>query len=221
MTPWHFRHDLKGVVFDFDGTLTCPGALNFPAIKQELGCPLKEPILEYIQRRPEKERATLLSTLDQHEMRAAALARPNRGAEKCLRTLKHHEVRFGILTRNSLQSVRKSLQIFQRINAEDFAAIVTREDSLPKPHPDGVWAAARAMGMPPERLMVVGDYRFDIIAGKKAGAKTALLTNGKASPMEAGDPSPDYVCRSFDDVLEILSGPSLPQSTATPSDLVL
>jgi phosphoglycolate phosphatase-like HAD superfamily hydrolase len=51
---------------------------------------------------------------------------------------------------------------------------------------------------------VVGDYRFDIIAGKKAGAKTALLTNGKASPMEAGDPCPDYVCGSFDDVLEIL-----------------
>lgn len=201
---WHFRRDLKGVVFDFDGTLTRPGTLDFPAIKQELGCPREEPILEFIQRHPEEARAALLSMLDEHEMRAAALARPNRGAEKCLRTLKRHGVRFGILTRNSLQSVSTSLRVFRRINAEDFAAIVTREDSLPKPHPDGVWTAARAMGTPPEWLLVVGDYRFDIIAGKKAGAKTALLTNGKASPMEAGDPCPDYVCGSFDDVLEIL-----------------
>ena len=33
--PRSFR--LRAVVFDFDGTLTRPGALDFPAIKREVG----------------------------------------------------------------------------------------------------------------------------------------------------------------------------------------
>ena len=40
---------IKGVLFDFDGTLTRPGALDFPAIKQELGCPADQAILEYLE----------------------------------------------------------------------------------------------------------------------------------------------------------------------------
>ncbi|MDZ7695966.1 MAG: HAD family hydrolase [Deltaproteobacteria bacterium] len=207
--PWRFRHDLKGVLFDFDGTLTRPGTLDFPAIKRALGCPPERPILEYIGQHPPGQRASLVAVLDKHEMQAAACARPNGGAESCLRTLKEGGVLVGILTRNSLQSVRKSFQAFQTTTPLDFATIVTREDAAPKPHPEGVWIAARAMHIPPERLVVIGDYRFDIIAGKRAGAKTILLTNGKDSTMADGDPAPDHVCASFEEVLEVLSAEPL------------
>jgi hypothetical protein len=43
---------IKGVLFDFDGTLTMPGALDFPAIKREMGCPPDFPILEYLETVP-------------------------------------------------------------------------------------------------------------------------------------------------------------------------
>jgi len=43
---------IKAVLFDFDGTLTKPGALDFNRIKSELGCPLDRPVLEFIQNLP-------------------------------------------------------------------------------------------------------------------------------------------------------------------------
>jgi len=46
-----------GVLFDPDRTLTCPRALDFPAIKHELGCPLDEPILEHVENELASRRA--------------------------------------------------------------------------------------------------------------------------------------------------------------------
>ena len=40
---------IKGILFDLDGTLTCPGALDFPSIKREMNCPGDTPILEYLE----------------------------------------------------------------------------------------------------------------------------------------------------------------------------
>ena len=39
---------LRAVLFDFDGTLTHPGALDFAAIKREVGCPPDQFVLEWI-----------------------------------------------------------------------------------------------------------------------------------------------------------------------------
>ena len=39
---------LEAVLFDFDGTLTEPGTLDFAAIRREIGCPPGQPILEFI-----------------------------------------------------------------------------------------------------------------------------------------------------------------------------
>ncbi|MFZ1983203.1 MAG: hypothetical protein WAU91_02250, partial [Desulfatitalea sp.] len=39
---------IRAILFDFDGTLTVPGALDFPAIKKDLGCPLDQALLEFI-----------------------------------------------------------------------------------------------------------------------------------------------------------------------------
>ena len=47
-------HKIKGVLFDFDGTLTQPGGLNFLAIKREIGCPEGTPILDYMIKRLEE-----------------------------------------------------------------------------------------------------------------------------------------------------------------------
>ena len=40
---------IRAVLFDFDGTLTLPGALDFSRIKRALNCPPDIPILEYIE----------------------------------------------------------------------------------------------------------------------------------------------------------------------------
>ncbi len=196
---------IKGVLFDFDGTLTLPGALDFPAIKKALGCPLDQLILEFIESQPPDQQAGLMEILEEREAAAAQASLPNRGAEKCVCTLRNRQVPVGILTRNRLTSVKKALEKFKVVTINDFDTIVTREFSLPKPHPAGVIKAADLMGLSPEELLMVGDFRFDVIAGKRAGASTVLLTNGDKSVMAPDDPQPDHTISHLEDLPALLS----------------
>jgi len=198
------QNRIKGILFDFDGTLTYPGALDFPAIKLEMGLPEDKPILEYLETQPPARQASLLKILESKEEQAAEQSTPNIGAEKCLSILKHKGIPFGIHTRNSLNSVCLAVEKFNNITLKDFSAVITRENSLPKPHPDGVHQAAKQMGISTSELMVVGDFRFDIMAGKAAGTLTVLLTNSPKSVMAPGDPTPDYTANYLEEILEII-----------------
>jgi phosphoglycolate phosphatase-like HAD superfamily hydrolase len=193
----HISLGIKGILFDFDGTLTRPGLLDFPAIKKALGCPADQPILEFIETRPMEMRPRLMSMLDVWEIEAARRSIPNFGAERCLRILKRGGLLLGILTRNSLQSVQQALIAFDGIGINDFRTVITREVSRPKPHPEGVYQAADQMGVQTSEILMVGDFRFDILAGKAAGAGTVLLTNRLVSRLAPTDPQPDYVIRSL------------------------
>jgi len=197
---------IKGVLFDFDGTLTLPEALDFPAIKKALGCPLDQLILEFIESQPPDQQTGLMEILEEREAEAAQASLPNRGAEKCLSALRKRQIPIGILTRNRLKSVKTALEKFEKVTIDDFDTIVTREVSLPKPHPDGVIKAAGQMGLSPGELLVVGDFRFDVIAGMMAGASAVLLTNGGASVMAPDDPQPDYTISHLEDLPDLLSG---------------
>ena len=201
-----FEMNIKGVLFDFDGTLTFPDALDFPAIKRELGCPVDKPILEYIETQPPEHQAKLTKILEKKEEIAAEKSFPNKGSEKCLSVLKDKGIALGILTRNSLISVEKAMQKFKCIKIDDFAAIITREFSPPKPHPDGVLEAARQMGLMPDELLMVGDFRFDVIAGKRAGAPSVLLNNNGTTIMKPGDPEPGYTISHLEELFDIIGG---------------
>ena len=178
--PRPFR--LRAVLFDFDGTLTRPGALDFPAVKREVGCPPDGLVLEWIEALPAgAQRDTALAALERFELAAAAGSEPNAGAERVIRRLRAQGLKIGVLTRNGLPAVRRALARFRDLDAGDLDVIVTRDDGIPpKPAPDGVLHAAAAMGVPPEETLVVGDYVLDMKAGRAAGALTAYLTNGGA-----------------------------------------
>ena len=198
------QNNIKGVLFDFDGTLTYPGTLDFPAIKREMNCPEDKPILEYLETQPPARRARLMKMLEFKEEEAAERSFSNIGAEKCLSVLKQKGLLLGIITRNSLKSVSRALKKFDGISLEDFSAVITRENSLPKPHPEGVYEAARRMGLLTSELMVVGDFRFDVMAGNRAGALTVLLTNKGKSSMAPEDQEPDYIVDCLEDILKII-----------------
>jgi HAD superfamily hydrolase (TIGR01509 family) len=195
---------IKGILFDFDGTLTLPGSLDFPAIKRELGCPYGEPILEFLETVGPTRRKHLMKALEEKEEIAAKGSRPNRGAEECIVALLRRGILLGILTRNSLVSVKRALEQFSEVRIGHFRTVVTRDFALPKPHPDGVYRAAQEMGISPSELLVAGDFRFDVLAGKAAGAKTVLLTNGEGSSMAHNDPEPDYIIDELAELLHIV-----------------
>jgi hydrogenase expression/formation protein HypE len=197
------KNRIMGILFDFDGTLTYPGALDFPAIKREMNCPEEMPILEYLETQNPARRSALLNILESREEQAAEESYPNTGAEKCLAILKQKRLLLGIITRNNLKSICLALKRFDHITIDDFAAVITRDDSLPKPHPDGVHQAARRMGIPTSALLVVGDFRFDVLAGRAAGAVTVLLTNRGTSAMAPGDPEPDFLVNCLEEIFEL------------------
>jgi HAD superfamily hydrolase (TIGR01509 family) len=183
MDDWN----IQAVLFDFDGTLTRPGALDFPAIKKALGCPLDQPILEYVQAiATPYARKEALEQLDRFEILAARRSKPNDGAVEIVRWLKDQGLPVGIITRNSRASVLTALAHFAPLGVDDFDVLVTRDDPpAPKPSGQGVHWAARHLRTRPEAILMVGDYLFDCEAGRSAGARTALLDPHNDPRLEA------------------------------------
>lgn len=195
---------IKAVLFDFDGTLTTPGGLDFQAIRDTIQCPRDTPVLEFIdalQEPAKREQATRV--LQEFEAAAAASSMPNHGAQDIVRFLRARGIPVGILTRNSRCSVLRALHNFDTLTREDFAVILTRDDSAaPKPDPEGVLFAATRMKTQPQALLVVDDYLFDIQAGHRAGAQTALLQTGHHS--FTLDVQPNYTLATLPDLKPII-----------------
>jgi HAD superfamily hydrolase (TIGR01549 family) len=195
---------IKAVLFDFDGTLTRPGALDFVTFKETLGCPPDLPVLEYIHSLTERRsRAAAMARLDAFEMDAAKVSMPNEGAIELIRWLKDHEVATGIITRNSAASVKRSLENFSNLMTSDFDMVITRDtDVAPKPSGEGLLLAARKLGTKPEEMLMVGDYLFDTEAGRAAGALTALL-DPHHDPVLTDAPC-DFRIRCLDELVAIV-----------------
>lgn len=170
-------YQIKAVLFDFDGTLTLPGALDFPAIKESIGCPLNMAILEYIDTIADtSEKNRLNRILDQAEEAAAQHSIPNDGAEEILDWLKLKGVLIGIITRNALAPVAKALENFSRFTLNDFDVVISREAPVkPKPSPEGVNLAMERLHVRNDETLMVGDYLFDMSAGNGAGVSTILI----------------------------------------------
>jgi HAD superfamily hydrolase (TIGR01509 family) len=192
------------VLFDFDGTLTEPGTLDFAAVRNAIGCPPTQAVLEFIGGlQDEAACRNAMEILDRFEVEAAARSRPNAGAEDLVRFLRERGLRTGVISRNSPQSIEIALRSFTTLRPAHFDLILTRDDPYPpKPSPEGIRAAAARMGVPADEVLVIGDYLFDIEAGYRAGARTAFLTN--RGPLICRDPKPDFTIDRLDEVREIV-----------------
>ncbi len=180
---------LRAVLFDFDGTLTRPGALDFEAIKRQVGCPPDRFVLEFVEALAEgAERDAARAALERFELEAAASSHPNEGAEALVERLRAAGLRVGVLTRNGLPAVTRALERFPALRTGAFDVIVTRDDHVaPTPSPEGVLHACAAMGVPPTETLVVGDFLLDVEAGNAAGAVTVYLTNGDDLQEDPGE----------------------------------
>jgi HAD superfamily hydrolase (TIGR01509 family) len=74
----------------------------------------------------------------------------------------------------------------------------------PKPAPDLLLAIAAQLRLAPERVLVVGDTVRDVVAGRRAGMRTAAVTYGLGAIDGLLDARPDYVLEEFDELLVLL-----------------
>ena len=134
------------------------------------------------------------------EEAGVANARLNRGARKVLSFLAKRKIPTALLTRNSRKSVDG---VCRKLNL-NFDVTVTREDGPHKPAPEPIWEIAQRWGVKPNEVLIVGDYKWDVLCAKNAGAPCVLLVNGSGEPEWAKDA--DFVVTKLTDVIEIVEG---------------
>lgn len=187
------------VIFDLDGTLTEP-ALDFDAIRAEIGG-VTGPILEAMARMTPSERTRAEAILVDHERVAAERAALHDGAVEVLPALRGHGLRTAILTRNTRATVDRILERFDL--AVD--AVRTREDGAIKPSAEPVLSICNELRADPRRSWMVGDYLFDILSGKAAGAKTVLMMGAGPKPPFADQA--DFTIQRLRELLPIVGVP--------------
>lgn len=202
----HKPGSVRAVLFDFDGTLTRPGDLDFEMLREKLACPPGTPVLEFIGTLQGPAQVAALATLDHFEYAGAERAEANTGAESLLSFLKSREIPFGLASRNSRRSVLRSLENLEFLMESDFSVFITRETPLPaKPDPAPVVWAAQQMQVRVEELFVVGDFVFDIEAGRRAGAQTVWLTNGRPTDFLTFSLTPHHSLATLSDLETLIA----------------
>lgn len=170
-------------VFDMDGTLTL-AVHDFAAIRRALDIPPEDDILAHLAALPEAQAAPKRTWLLAHERELAHAARPALGAGELLATLRARGCRLGLLTRNARELALVTLQVVGL--GEYFASedILGRDEAEPKPAPGGLLHLAARWSVAPQALVMVGDYRHDLMCARAAGAR-AILVNTPDNPWPA------------------------------------
>ncbi|HWU37889.1 MAG TPA: HAD family hydrolase [Candidatus Acidoferrum sp.] len=197
---------IGGILFDMDGVVV-QQRLDFLAIKQEIFGDTHGFILERMAELPAAERARAEAILQRHETVAAAEAQPVDGILSFLEWMDARGLKRGLVTRNS----QKSVDVVLARLGLCFHAIVTREDAPPKPAPEPVWLGCQRMGLMPAEVLFVGDFEFDMLAGRRAGVRTVLLRGPVLKASQNADFSVDSLAE-LQASLE-LSGPFSPSTS--------
>jgi HAD superfamily hydrolase (TIGR01509 family) len=191
---------IKAVIFDLDGTITQP-FFDFDAIRREMGFePDAGPILELMEKMTPQQREDAERILLSHEEKAVAESTLNPGARETLDALRQMGIRIGILTRNK----RDNVFAVADKHGLKFDAVVGREEGPVKPDAFGVEYLCRQFGVKPQETLVVGDYLFDLLCAKAAGAVSVLLKNHTKA--DEFTKHADFVIEKITDVLKIIEG---------------
>ncbi|KAA8649857.1 putative haloacid dehalogenase-like hydrolase [Aspergillus tanneri] len=169
---------LRGIVFDVDGTLCLPQNYMFSEMRESLGISKNIDILHHIQQLPTaEERVIAAEKIRSIERRAMQHQQPQPGLIELMDYLQ---------TRGVPTPVTRLLETF--LPKHVFLPIITRETPglLPKPDPAGILHIAHEWGLGNrgESLIMVGDSIDDMTAGHTAGAATVLLVNDHNSHLK-------------------------------------
>jgi len=164
---------LQGVIFDLDDTLVS-SSLNFNKIKKSLGCPLDTDVLDFLDGKAQPEKDIIEQELIGYEVKEAADSVKLEGADDLLTLLHKLNMPLAIVTRNC----RDAALIKINNNNLNIPILISREEHQAKPAPDGLLFLANKWAIPPENLLYVGDFIYDIQAAINANTMSCLVTHG-------------------------------------------
>ena len=183
----HQLHLRNHWIFDMDGTLTI-SAHDFEHIRRKLGLQHHVPILEALNAMPVAQAAPLWESLNEMEEYYADKSSLMHGATSILQKLQSRGAQLAILTRNTMPIVEKTLRVCGIEHFFPREAILDRDSCQPKPAPDGIHQLLDHWQADAENTVMVGDYLFDLQAGKSAGVTTIHIDQqGKFAWPEVAD----------------------------------
>jgi HAD superfamily hydrolase (TIGR01509 family) len=133
-----------------------------------------------------------------HEQRAVDLSTLNPGAAETLAALRKAGLPIGILTRN----LRENAMAVAHKHDLTFDCVIGRLEGPAKPDPFGVQHICSAFAIEPRESLVVGDYLFDLLCARNAGAIPVWFRNSHAT--EDFSSSADYTIDALPDLLSII-----------------
>lgn len=205
------------ILFDLDGTLIntneliiasflftldkyFPEQYNREHILPLMGMPLVETMEQF-----DKERVQdLVQTYREHNIaHHDELVTEFKGVFETVEELYKKGYKLGIVT----TKMRNTVEMGLRLVGLDkfFQTVVTLDDvEKAKPDPEPIQKALALLQSTPERAIMVGDSKYDILAGQNAGTKTA----GVAWTIRGNDYlqqfNPDYMLNEMTDLLDVL-----------------
>ena len=190
------KREIKGIIFDMDGTLTIP-SINFTELRNVLGISPNQDLLGVLSSFNEEQKKHHLETIERFELEALKNTKLQPEVNSVLIAFSKANIKMGIITRNSFISAEKVLSLID----VDFEPILTREFTPVKPNPAPINHILKHWGVLPEDALMVGDYQDDIICGTNAGTHTCFFSNpDQASFSELAD----FTISSFLELKEII-----------------
>lgn len=162
-------------IFDMDGTLTIPEH-DFAYMRKVIGLPSGEKdILKFLAGLPKEQADEKREWMYQYGEKIAKSAKAAPSALSLLKALSNHGKKLALLTRNHRDLALITLKSIGMEDLFDPNLILGRNEAEAKPSPDGINQILQYWQASPSDSIMVGDYTFDLDAGRNAGTYTMLV----------------------------------------------
>ncbi len=217
--------DIRGILFDLDGTLVDTIGLILSSYRHTmsthldqippdeswlmtLGQPLRVQLQKFA-RSPDELEAMFQTYLEHNEANHQQLVRPFPGMLDAVRSLGAAGYRLAVVTSKIRPNTDRELATVGL--AEYFDVTVTADDvQAPKPDPEPVHTATRQLDLTEREVLMVGDSVFDLRAGRAAGVRTAAALWGPFGRSLLMAEKPDFWLEGVASLLSLLGVGSRP-----------
>jgi HAD superfamily hydrolase (TIGR01509 family) len=210
---------VKAVIFDLDGTLIDSNWVHLQSWRDAmkiLGLQVRDQeVIDRLGLRAVDIARALVSTYGEQtvaklvELKGQLFentwrleVKPRYGAVGILRIMKARGVRSAVASSNSTDRISRSVKYFGMDELVD-TIVGIDEVGAGKPHPALVMTAIKKLGVVPKESIYVGDSRYDLEAGRAAGAQTALVLQPVAAQSYL-KVEPDYRLKTLYELRRII-----------------
>ncbi|MCD8199278.1 MAG: pyrophosphatase PpaX [Phascolarctobacterium sp.] len=212
--------EIKGLLFDFDGTLantidlilatfrhTFKHCLNREIPEREIiktfGLPLAEAMARYAPTPAKAEEMCAVYreyNLTNHDRMIKEIP----GTRDALENFHKQGLKLAVVTSKKNAMTRRGLKC---CGLDPYVSVVvsSEDTARSKPHPEPMLKACELLGLKPEECICVGDSPFDLQSGRAAGALTAAVTYTSFVWQDIlEDGQPDFIIDNICDLITII-----------------